>query len=275
MLAIENHTVFSYGQELYFLNQKQDNVKVCDNMEECVSASDLIISGIPISKDNITISSPYSEKIIRLDFLKEKLNGKTLIAGVIPEWFTNEENVDNKTSREEKFRTIDLMNIEPFNILNAIPTVEGAIKIAIEETESTIHESNVLILGHGRIGKILCDRFQKMGANVYCAARKDLDFAWIREKRCVCVEYKELPELANNIDIIINTVPHIVINEKILKKLKQNCIIIELASKPGGVDKKANEMYKIRVITALGIPGKIAPRTAAKYIKDTIEKISK
>lgn len=40
---------------------------------------------------------------------------------------------------------------------------------------------------------------------------------------------------------------------------------------PGGVDKIKAEMYKIKVITALGIPGKIAPETAAKYIKSAIE----
>ena len=82
--------------------------------------------------------------------------------------------------------------------------------------------------------------------------------------------------MKNKYNIIFNTVPSILLNEKelqILKQTNQNCIIIELASSPGGVDLKKAEEYNIKVIYAQGLPGKVAPYTVAKYIKETIEKL--
>lgn len=265
LLSYDHNTVFIYGQEKYFLNQKEntnENIHICDDIKECCGKSNIIISGIPLSKNNITINSPYSDESIRLDEVYQELENKTFIAGAIPIWFYENKNIEN----------IDLLQSEELTILNAIPTVEGTIKIAIEETESTIHESNVLIFGFGRIGKILCRRFSDLGANIYCVARKEADLAWIRESRYVPVTYEEVESYANKIDLIINTVPTLVIKEKVVKELKKDCLIIDIASNPGGVDKNIAKMYKIKVITALGIPGKIAPKTAAKYIKNVIDK---
>lgn len=191
-----------------------------------------------------------------------KAREQTFFAGGIPIAF-----YENKT-----IRNIDLLQSEELNILNAIPTAEGTIKIAIEETQITIHESNIMIFGYGRIGKILCKNFKDLGANVYCVARKEGDLAWIREENCIPVKYCEIEKEAKYMDIIINTVPSLVIEEKVLKRLQPNCFIIDVASSPGGVDKSMAKRYKIKVVTALGIPGKIAPLTAAKYIKEFIEK---
>lgn len=257
-LFSKNHTVFIYGQEKY----NHEDIHICDNMEECIKNSDVIISGIPFSKDNVLVYAPYSENEIRVDKLCEKLTNKIFIAGGIPEPF-----YENKT-----IQNIDLLQCEELTILNAIPSAEGTIKIAIEETEKTIHESNVMIFGYGRIGKILCKNFQDLGANVYCVARKDADLTWIRKERCIPIQYHEIQNKANKIDIIINTVPSLVIGESTIKMLKKDCVIIDVASNPGGVDKNIAKRYKIKVITALGIPGKIAPLTAAKYIKEVIER---
>ena len=257
-LFSQNHTVFIYGQEKY----THENIHICNNIEECIENSNVIISSIPFSKDNVLVNAPYSQKEIRIDEIYEKLTDKTFIAGGIPIQF-----YENKT-----IKIIDLLQCEELTILNAIPSAEGTIKIAIEETEKTIHESNVMIFGYGRIGKILCKNFRDLGANVYCVARKEADLAWIREQRYIPIQYHEVQNEANKIDIIINTVPSLVIGESTLKALKKECVIIDVASNPGGVDKNMAKRYKIKVITALGIPGKIAPLTAAKYIKEIIEK---
>ena len=60
---------------------------------------------------------------------------------------------------------------------------------------------------------------------------------------------------------------------KILKNENDNIIIIDLASSPGGVDFIKAKEYNIKTIQALGLPGKVAPVTSAKYIKNTLKKI--
>lgn len=259
------YTVFTYGLEKYFDEHKEnvnDKIHICDSIEQCLESSNVVISAVPLSRDKVTVNSPYSDHTIKLDGMYHKIENKTFIAGGIPTEF-----YENKT-----IKNIDLLQTEELAILNAIPTAEGAIKIAIEESEITIHESNIMILGFGKIGKILCKSLKGLGANIYCTARKESDLAWIREERYIPVTYREIENYAENMDIVINTVPALVIDEKIIKKLNRNCFIIDVASNPGGVDKEIAKRYKIKVITALGIPGKIAPKTAAKYIKEIIEK---
>lgn len=218
----ESYTVFVYGQEKYWKNNSNERLKKCNDLRECLDASDIIVGAIPLSRDNITVSCEYSEKQIGLFKLYEMLSKKTFFAGKIPEFFYNDKLIKN----------VDLLQNEELAILNAIPTAEGTIKIALEEMDETIHESNVLIYGFGRIGKILCKRFLEFGANVYCVARKESDLAWIREMRCIPLKYDEVEKFVLKTKLIINTVPNKVINNNVLEKINKNCIIIDLASLP-------------------------------------------
>ena len=111
-----------------------------------------------------------------------------------------------------------------------------------------------------------------MGANVYCAARKDTDLAWIREKRCIPIRYDELYKYAKEFDVVINTVPTKILNKNELDSFRRDVTIIDLASKPGGVDEDYAKKIGIKLVIALGIPGKEQPTTAARYIKETIDK---
>ena len=71
-------------------------------------------------------------------------------------------------------------------------------------------------------------------------------------------------------DIVFNTVPHKIISADVLENISNNSVIIDLASKPGGVDFDAAQKLRKKVIWALSIPGKTSPQTAGKVISDTI-----
>ena len=74
-------------------------------------------------------------------------------------------------------------------------------------------------------------------------------------------------------DLVVNTVPVRVLREAQLEDLKRGCLILDLASKPGGVDLAAAGDLGLTVIWALSLPGKVAPVTAGKSIKTTIYNI--
>lgn len=199
MYAKEKYKIFTYGLEKYFDKNMQlkfdNNIIMCKNIEDALSASRYIISGVPLSRDDKYISTPFSENKIELENFLEKIsnystyllnktqkeNNINFIAGKIPDNFYN-----------GKINNIDLLKNEEFNILNSIPTVEGTIKIILKEREDTIHESNIVVCGFGRIGKILCNRLKNLGAKVYCTARKETDLAWIREAGYIPLNYIEL-----------------------------------------------------------------------------------
>ena len=59
-------------------------------------------------------------------------------------------------------------------------------------------------------------------------------------------------------DLVVNTVPVRVLREAELADLKPGCLVIDLASKPGGVDFDAAARLGVKAFWALSLPGKVA-----------------
>lgn len=229
---------------------------------------DLIIGPLPLSYDKKTLNAPSHSEEIEIDTLFEKMREKALIAGVIDQEYILKGKAYGMT-------IVDYFKREEMQVLNAVPTAEGAIKIAIEHMPITLHGSNALVLGFGRIGKALAKMLYGIGTNVYVAARKHEDIAWIKNLGYRPVYFKELDRVLGEMDVIFNTVPNLVLDRNRLINLNSKTLIIDLASKPGGVDFHEANKLGINTIHALGIPGKTAPVTAAKIIKETIYNIIK
>ncbi|MEN2777003.1 dipicolinate synthase subunit DpsA [Acetivibrio clariflavus] len=237
------------------------------NLELAINQSDIVIGPLPCSNDNEIINAPFCpDKIYIKDVFKAMTKNQIFIAGRISEKIQHAASVYSVYS-------VDLLDREEMAVLNAVPTAEGAIQIAMEEMPITLHNSNVLILGFGRIGKILAKMLLGIGSNVYVAARKYSDLAWIKGYGYNAVHINEIGNSLENMDVIFNTIPHVILDINMLQKVKKDSLIIDLASKPGGVDfEKAKDMG-IKTIWALSLPGKVAPVTAAEFMKDTIYNI--
>lgn len=268
MLAKDGYEISTYGLEKAESITKLKNVKQYENIEETVKNVQIVIGPIPLSSNNIEINTPFSEKTVTLEQVADIIQGKKFIAGNIKKElydFTEGKNVE----------IIDLLDREELVVLNTISTAEGAIQIAMEETTRTIHGSNVLVLGYGRVGKILANMLKGIGANVYCEARKNVDLAWIKAYGYEPVRLNELDGKLKDFNIIINTIPSMILDEQKIQLLDQDCLIVDLASNPGGVDRIAAKKHGIKTIWALSLPGKVAPLTSAEFIKDTIYNIFK
>ena len=156
---------------------------------------------------------------------------------------------------------------------NEAPTAEGAIELAISETPITIRSSKCLVLGYGKVGKVLAHSLQALGAKTYVAARKYADLAFIESHGCNPLTMRETSTRLGEFDIIFNTIPALILDADELSKIPGSTLIIDLASKPGGVDFEIAKKLGLRVIWALSLPGRIAPVTAGIIIKDTITNI--
>lgn len=163
-------------------------------------------------------------------------------------------------------KIVPLFKRNDIAIYNSIPTAEATLKIAIEETDVTIHGSNVLVLGFGRVGVTVARTFQSLGANVTVSARKPEHFARIAEMGLKSIETNRIDKIISTIDISINTIPYLVLDSKIIEQMNPLSLIIDLASKPGGTDFNFAQKKGIKAIHALGLPGKTAPKTAGDII---------
>ena len=126
-----------------------------------------------------------------------------------------------------------------------------------------------MITGFGKVAQPLAAMLKAMGANVTVCARRISARAKARTLGVSAVDFNYLAECMGEADLVFNTVPQCVIGRKELISAK-NALIIDLASKPGGVDMEAAKDLGVKVIWALGLPGKVAPVTAGNIIKETI-----
>lgn len=237
------------------------------NTVSAVSENEIILLGLPASRDGITVSTPYFNEKIYIDDFISATNGKKIIMGGM------------LSSDIQKKLTglgcicFDYFEREELIIKNVIPTVEGAISIAIEETPHTIHGSDCLVCGFGRIGKLLSKTLAGLGAHVTVSSRKLKDAAWIECYGYSGIHTDSIEATVNKYDIIFNTVPHNVLTHGCLDKMNKDSLIIDLASKPGGLDFEYAKIKGIKTVWALSLPGKTAPHTAGLIIKNTIYNI--
>ncbi|MDE6181988.1 MAG: dipicolinate synthase subunit DpsA, partial [Eubacteriales bacterium] len=214
---------------------------------------------------NKTIFNPGFEEI-SLELLLSKLKQhkvSLITGGVIPKDFI-------KKANKENIEVLDFFEQESVSVLNAIPTAEGAIQTAMEESDKTIFGSNSLILGYGRCGKILANTLKGIGSNVTVTYRKEQDYSYINAYGLNSIHLNKLNEHINKFDFIFNTIPHCILNKNELEKINENAIIIDLAQAPGGVDYTTARELNINAIYCPGLPGRVAPFTAGKILKDAL-----
>ena len=263
MLANDGHEVYVYGLEKSTLGEQDvKNIEICNTLEEALYNGNIVIGPIPFSRDGETLNAPLSNNVIEIEDFASWLDNKALFAGSISDDFYN-------IVKNVKVVVTDLMKIEELAVLNIIATAEGAISQIIENTDFNLQASNVLIIGFGRIGKILSNKLRLLGANVTCSARKQTDLAWIEAYGYKAMDTFNLENLAEY-NIIINTVPHMIFGKDQLEKINKSCLLLELASRPGGFDLETIENLGLNYVPALGLPGKVAAKSSAGFIKDCI-----
>lgn len=231
-----------------------------------INLADVIICPIPFSRDGININN--SNMSIESFLNTPNIDSKTIYTGAL-------NNIAKEKLNEKNIKVIDIMDNEAFAIKNAIATAEGAIKKVIEMTPFTINQSNILIMGYGRIGKILSHYLSSFGANIYVEARAKKDIALIKSMGYNEVELDNLDDFLPQMDVIINTIPYLILDEKRVELLGSNSYFLDLASTPGGADFEALNKRNIKSSWYLSIPSKDSPLSAAKYIKETIDEINR
>lgn len=152
----------------------------------------------------------------------------------------------------------------------ALPTAEGAVQVAMEELPFTLHSARVLILGFGRVGKLTAHRMGALGAKVTVAAKSYEDLAWAAAYGHEAVRLEGLNCELGGFDLIVNTIPALVLPRQRLQWVSPAAFLLDLASAPGGVDRAGAQELGLRVLSAPGLPGRTAPVTAAAAIRDAV-----
>ncbi len=218
--------------------------------------SDVYLLPVPSTRDGKHVFAPLTGAVIPLAAVTQAA-GDRLVLGC-----NCNLNVANY---------IDYGSLDGYSLLNAVPTAEGAIKLAIENTDFTLWKSRVLVIGYGRVGKILADRLRALGCSVTVSARKSGDLCLADALHYDYVRTEDLNRTPLDYDIVFNTVDHLVLDEQTLRESRIS-LMIELASK-NGFDMETAKACGIKAIKAPGLPGKVAPVTAGKILSQTVTEI--
>lgn len=226
--------------------------------------ADAVILPMPVTGKDGSLFAPMCSAAVPLLPILDALSPTQFICGgrIDP--------VTTALACERGLTLHDYYTREELVVANCVPTAEGCIQLAMEHLPITIQDARVLVIGYGRLGRITAQRFGALGAKVSVAARSYAQLAWARCEGFGTEHSGQLAGWLCSYDLVVNTVPALVLGETELADLHPDCLIIDLASDPGGIDRQAAQRLNRKVIWALGLPGKVAPATAGGIIKLTI-----
>ncbi len=230
------------------------------DLDTALNAGDIYILPVTGVKGDI-IPCNFSEKEIKIDDkLIKKLSEKPVFMG--------------KASSLKGVNAVDLLKREDFAVQNALPTAEGAVGVAVKSYEGTIFGAKILVIGYGRIGKILSKMLKALNADVTVATRSSVNSAYIKSDGNKAVNTSEIKSISDY-DIVFNTADALVIDKNILENSDFDTLIIDLSSYPGGVDFEVADKLGYTAFLASALPGKYSPLSAGKIIADTVLTIIK
>ena len=222
-----------------------------------IKTSDILLLPVPTTKDGVNVFAPLTGRVIPLEWVENSI--------------THSQTVLCCNYSFKNGKCTDYNRLDGYAILNAVPTAEGAIKWAIEKTPFTLWNAKVLVIGYGRVGRVLADRLKALGSKVTVSARKSPDFALITAFNMETVHTVKLNEGILDYDIVFNTVDVPVLDNETLKN--SPCDFFLDLSSLGGFDLEYARSIGKMADTAPALPGRTAPETAGRVLAQTVTEI--
>ena len=216
---------------------------------------DIILLPAPVTRNGVDINCPLTNKQIPLDILNSAQENTKIFGG-------GKLGFKNYT---------DYLALDGYAIKNAVLTAEGAISYAIENTAFSLWKSRILIIGYGRVGKVLAERIKGFKPRLTVTARNERDFATLQMLGINHIGTSEIANCKERFDIVFNTVD-IKLSPDTASALSSS-LFLDLSTS-GGFLYDDLEKFNIKYTKLPGIPGKTAPDTAGRIIAETVIKYS-
>jgi dipicolinate synthase subunit A len=233
-----------------------------------LARADVVVLPVIGTDDKGEVSSIFTTKTLILteEHIKALPGHATIFTGLARPYL-------KKLCNKYHIPCVELMQRDDVAIYNSIPTVEGAIMMAIQNTDITIHNSNTLVLGLGRVGITLARTLQAIGAQVKLGISHSADYARAFEMGVTPFYLHELEDYVEEAELIFNTIPAQVLTATVLARVRHDAVMIDIASKPGGIDYHYAEKRGLKAILCPSLPGIVAPKMAGRIIASTIRQL--
>jgi dipicolinate synthase subunit A len=253
LAALTGATVTAYG--FPWPDDGVDGVRLTSSAAQALAGADYALFPIPgIAKDG-TLFAPSAPEPIHPDaaMLSAMAPGATIILGEADEQLASAAAACGIGLSEYEHDT-ELM------LLRGPAIVEGALEKAIAHTRVTIHDNDVLVVGHGTIGRLLARTLVLLGGRVHVMARNPVQRADALTAGCIPHPLEDAERLAPDVCMVFSTVPAPVVDGALLSRLPPASLVMDLAAPPGGVDLALAERLGHTAVWARGL-GRRAPVT--------------
>ncbi len=262
VFAKKGYDVICFGTSETSVN---DKIHYAATLKEALFNAPVIICGIPFEKDG----NLYFEKAIPTIPLTElqRLLRKhhRIFGGVIPSDFA-------RICEKRKIGCYDFMQDEPLTIYNAIATAEGAILEALLHKPTQLHQSNTLVLGYGRCGRVLAQKLNGLSARVTVCSAQPSELATAVSLGFRALPLSALPQESGGFEYLFNTIPATVLTKSCLAEIDSDSLIVDIASNRVGVDYEAASLLGRKVLFCPGLPGKYAAMSCAERLAEFVLK---
>ncbi len=232
---------------------------------EDVESSDYDVIIFPVNgiMDDYSVNTPFNNSIVKIDlnFLENMKESAIVFSGT-----------ECKILNELKRDYVRIMEDKEVSKNNGCLTVEGILSDIIINNNFSIKDSNIVVFGYGNIGKPLVSILRKLGAFVKVGVCENDDFLSLDNSFFTSCCYEHHLKDAN---IIINTVPKLLLDSKKLNHINSDCYILDVSSFPYGVDFDNALNLNLKVKKLGGIPGLISPKSASLLILNKINSVIK
>ena len=265
-LLLDGHRVSVYALDK--VNFSKDILQA-SSVADAAEGADCVVLPLPVSLSDGFLNAPLSSDAHSIEKVLSQIPRETLLCGGLFRAPIVEECARLGVHAEDYFLREELI------VTNAEATAEGALQILMEETPVTICGSRCLVVGYGRIGKLLARMLKALGAQVTVSARKAADEAWIHAEGYGFLHTYRLSGELSAFDIVVNTVPARIFSGQDLQELSNCRLYLDLASRPGGLDFSAASRAGVKTVWAHSLPGEVAPESCAAAIRDAVQNIIK
>lgn len=244
------------------------HIDICADIPEAIAGVKAVILPVPGINEHGHVYAAHTSQpmVLSEEVLSCLPAGTPVLVGVAKKYL-------REIAGKCRLRLIEIMEMDQVAILNSIPSAEGAVQLAMENSPITIHGSMSFVIGFGRTGKTLAGMLRALKSNVTVVARNAAQRARAVEMGLGAVDFPVFRLRAGEADFLYNSVPAMVIDKEVLSVLSPEALIIDLASPPGGTDFEAAGRLSRKAILAPGLPGKVAPKTAGKILAGVVPQI--
>ena len=255
-----------YQEIIRFFHEKGHWIDEADEkgIQIDVSVYDIIIFPIPGISNGFFAGST----LLPPEFLNDSKEDVIIFSGIRTPCLS-------QMLAESNRECIYFMEDEQVAMENAIPTVEGIIADLVLNTKITIHDADIMVIGYGKVGKPLVLALTKLGAHVFVGVNKEKDIEELELLGILGVDTKQqsMGDYVRTVDMIINTVPALVLEESHIVNLNKEVYVLDVSSYPYGIDQEALKFNEISYKIYPKIPSRVAPKTSGKILAKKIETV--